>query len=88
MCKPCKQGKHQECIDPANCDCPRLRQDEAIDMELAAVNRQDDTYAEAILSHLQFSGSLTAKFIFEGAGRQRTRAFIVQVLTTAKALRC
>lgn len=87
MCEPCKNGRHREC-ESADCDCPTRKEDEAIDRELSAMNRQDGVYAEGVLSNLQYSGSATAKRIIDAVSRDSAVAFVAQVLTTAKALRC
>jgi hypothetical protein len=86
ICRPCQENRHQDCEGP--CDCPRKKEEEAIDRELAAVNRQDAAYAETVLSHLQFLGSPLTRLIIDGAGRDQTRMFVAEVISVSKAIRC
>lgn len=87
MCEPCKNNDHDNCTGPG-CDCPKRQQDEAVERQVAAVTKQDAAYAESVLSTLQYSGSPIARLIIDGAGRDRTRAFVAEILRTAAAIRC
>ena len=87
MCDPCKNGRHDECEGP-DCDCPKRREDAEIDRQIKAVSSRDAAVAESVLSTLQYSGSPLARMIIEGAGRDRTRAFVHEIVRTVAAMRC
>jgi hypothetical protein len=87
MCDPCKNGRHDECEGP-ECDCPKRREDAEIDRQVKSMSSRDAVLAESILSTLQGVGSPLARMIIEGAGRDRTLAFVHEIVRTAAALRC
>jgi hypothetical protein len=87
ICEPCKQGRHRDC-ELGECRCPSRKEDEAVEQSLLAVRRSDSAYAEAVLSTLQYSGSPIARLIIEGAGREQARAFVCEIIATARAINC
>ena len=87
ICQPCLENRHSDCA-LGDCACPDYKQRKNIEHELEAVNRADATYAEAVLSNLQYGGSAICKTIIDGAGRDQATAFVHQVLRTAKAMKC
>jgi hypothetical protein len=71
VCDSCRNGNSDddwECVD-------RL-----MEREVRAVNSADDTLAEVVLSHVLYSESAIGRMIVDGAGPDRTRAFVVQAL--------
>jgi hypothetical protein len=87
ICKPCHEGRHRECVGP-ECDCADRQEEQALEQRLLATRQAGSAYTEVVLSTLQGSGSPIAKLFLENAGMEKTKAFVSEILATAKALRC
>ena len=85
ICQPCKENNHDSCTE-GDCQCPNFQEKKAVDRELNAVSSRDAVLAEMVLSTLQYSGSAICKVIVDGAGRDQTKALIVQLIRTMKAI--
>ena len=83
ICKPCKEGRHAEC-ESAECDCPRRKEDEAIDRQLRAVRSSDENLAETVYSTLLYGGSDVARMLTDGGGKEAVRLFTQQICGRTK----
>lgn len=86
ICQPCLDNRHDDCV-LGECACPEFQERKRIERELEAITRADATYAEAVLSTLQYGGSAVAKMIIDGAGRDQTKLFVTQILAGARSMR-
>lgn len=85
VCQACLDDRHGDC-ELGPCACYQERK--SVEREIARINNADNVYAEMVLSHVQYGGSIIAKLILDNAGRAETRLFVNQILRTAKALNC
>lgn len=87
MCESCKAGQHEKCT-LGECDCPRRREDEAVQRRLKAIRLVDERLASAVYTTLFFGGSTEARVLTDGAGSDLVRKFVQQVVGTLRSMNC